>query len=120
MNGLTADEARRARLLAEAIGGASCAVWPAMELGAFIDRLAATAGVIGVASGPSHIAVALGLPHVQIYNHPTSWRTGPQPRHGAGMQVSVEDDPTPSVGMVWTAWNRVQECASAAVTAPRR
>ena len=115
-----ADEATRARLLAEAIGGASCAVWPAMELGAFTDRLAATAGVIGVDSGPSHIAVALGLPHVQIYNHPTSWRTGPQPRHGAGLQVSVEDDPTPSVAMVWAAWNRVQERARAAAASPRR
>ena len=112
-----ADEAKRARLLAEAIGGASCAVWPAMELGAFIDRLAATAGVIGVDSGPSHIAVALGLPHVQIYNHTTSWRTGPQPRHGAGLQVSVEDEPTPSVGVVWSAWTRVQECARAAAAA---
>jgi len=112
-----ADEAKRARLLAEAIGGASCAVWPAMDLGAFIDRLAAAAGVIGVDSGPSHIAVALGLPHVQIYNHPTSWRTGPQPRHGAGLQVSVEDEPTPSVGVVWSAWTRVQECARAAAAA---
>ena len=41
------------------------------------------AGAIGVDSGPSHIAVALGLPHVQIYNFPTAWRTGPQARHGA-------------------------------------
>ena len=112
-----ADEAKRARMLAEAIGGANAAVWPAMELGAFIDRLAATAGVIGVDSGPSHIAVALGLPHVQIYNHPTSWRTGPQPRHGAGQQVAVEDEPTPGVGAVWTAWNAVQR---ARAEAPRR
>ena len=62
----------------------------------------------------------LGLPHVQIYNHPTSWRTGPQPRHGAGLQVSVEDDPTPSVAMVWAAWNRVQERARAVAAAARR
>jgi heptosyltransferase-1 len=114
-----ADEARRARLLAEAIGGANAAVWPAMELGAFVDRLAATAGVIGVDSGPSHIAVALGLPHVQIYNHPTSWRTGPQPRHGAGQQVSVEDDPTPSVAAVWSAWNGVQQRARGDTAAQR-
>ena len=33
-------------------------------------------------AGSSHIAVALDLPHVQIYNFPTAWRTGPQPRHG--------------------------------------
>ena len=65
-------------------------VWPAMDLGAFIDRLAATGGAIGVDSGPSHIAVALDLPHVQIYNHPTAWRTGPQARHGHRHQVSIE------------------------------
>jgi len=108
------EEAARARAIAEAIGGASCAVWPAMELGAFIDRLAGSAGVIGVDSGPSHIAVALGLAHVQIYNFPTSWRTGPQPRHGAGLQVSIEGDPTPTVAVVWSAWNRVQDAAHAA------
>ena len=107
------DEAARARSIAEAIGGASSAVWPAMELGAFVDRLAACAGAIGVDSGPSHIAVALGLPHVQIYNFPTAWRTGPQERHGTGLQVAVEDDPTPTVAAVWTAWNRVQEIARA-------
>ena len=112
-----AAEAARARTIAEAVGGASCAVWPALELGAFIDRLAACSGAIGVDSGPSHIAVALGLPHVQIYNFATSWRTGPQPRHGAGVQVAIEGEPTPTVGAVWAAWNRVQDAARAVATA---
>jgi heptosyltransferase-1 len=38
-------------------------------------------GVIGVDSGLSHIAVALDLPHVQIYNFDTAWRTGPPESH---------------------------------------
>ena len=42
----------------------------------------ATQGVIGVDSGLSHIAVALDLPHVQLYNFPTAWRTGPLAAHG--------------------------------------
>ena len=43
--------------------------------------------MIGVDSGLSHVAVALDLPHVQIYNFDTAWRTGPLPagdgRHGS-------------------------------------
>jgi lipopolysaccharide heptosyltransferase I len=114
------EEGRRARAIAAAIGG-ECTVWPALELGAFIDRLAATGGAIGVDSGPSHIAVALGLPHVQLYNFPTAWRTGPQPRHGAGLQVAVEGDPVPTVASVWAAWKGVQGAArlAAARAVPR-
>lgn len=52
-------------------------VWPAMPLDALTDALATCSGVIGVDSGLSHIAVALDLPHVQIYNFDTAWRTGP-------------------------------------------
>ncbi len=115
-----AAEGARAKVIAEAIGGARSAVWPAMELGAFIDRLAGVQGAIGIDSGPSHIAVALGLPHVQIYNFPTAWRTGPQPRHGAGLQVSVEGDPTPTVGAVWSAWKSVQDAARARASAGPR
>ena len=101
-----ADEEARARRIAAALGDAA-EVWPAMDLGALIDRMAATGGAVGVDSGPSHIAVALDLPHVQIYNHPTSWRTGPQARHGHRHQVSVEAQPTPEVDAVWTAWQAV-------------
>ena len=89
-----------------------------MDLGAFIDRLAATGGAIGVDSGPSHIAVALDLPHVQIYNHPTAWRTGPQARHGHRHQVSVEaPSRRPTVDAVWAAWQGVQGAARAAAGA---
>ncbi len=104
-----ADEAEheRASRIAAALG-AGCEVWPAMPLDALIDRMAGSVGAIGVDSGPSHIAVALGLPHVQIYNRPTAWRTGPQDRHGHRHQVSIEAAPTPTVDAVWTAWQRVR------------
>jgi heptosyltransferase-1 len=61
-----------------------------------IDRMQGVQAAVGVDSGLSHIAVALDLPHVQIYNFPTSWRTGPQAAHGHAHQVSVEGRPTPS------------------------
>ena len=80
-------------------------VWPAMGLDALTDTMAQCAGVVGVDSGLSHIAVALGLPHVQIYNFDTAWRTGPHctaPK--AARQVSVFDSPCPTVDAVWQAW----------------
>ncbi len=96
-------ERERAERIAAALGPA-CEVWPAMDIAALADRFGAAHGVIGVDSGPSHIAVALDLPHVQIYNFPTSWRTGPQAAHGHLHQVSVEGQPTPGVDTVWQAW----------------
>lgn len=101
-----AGEHARAQRLATALGEA-CEVWPEMGLDALADRLAATRGVIGVDSGPSHIAVALDLPHVQLYNFPTAWRTGPQAAHGHRHQVSVEGQPTPGIDAVWDAWQQV-------------
>ncbi len=99
----SAAERERAARIAAALGPAAI-VWPTMDIGTLVDRLATTGAVVGVDSGPSHIATALGLRHVQIYNFPTAWRTGPQPRHGASHQVSVEGRPTPDVEAVWSAW----------------
>jgi heptosyltransferase-1 len=76
-------------------------VWPSMALDALTDTMAHCAGVIGVDSGLSHIAVALGLPHVQIYNFDTAWRTGV---HNAA-QVCVYAQPSPTVDAVWQAWD---------------
>jgi len=101
-------ELERAQRIAAALGEAAI-VWPAMSLDAIVDRLGGVAGVIGVDSGISHIAVALDLPHVQIYNFPTAWRTGPQPEHGHRHQVSVQGQPTPSVDAVWAAWTTVEQ-----------
>jgi heptosyltransferase-1 len=69
------------------------------------DRLAACAGAIGVDSGLSHVAVALDLPHVQIYNFDTAWRTGPV---GSPIQRAVFAQPHPSVDDVWQAWQAVR------------
>jgi heptosyltransferase-1 len=88
--------------------GEGAEVWPAMGLDALVDRMATTQGVIGVDSGLSHIAVALDLPHVQLYNFPTAWRTGPQVAHGHDHQVSVQARPTPTVDEVWAAWIQIQ------------
>jgi heptosyltransferase-1 len=100
-------EAARAKRLAAAIGEPHCEAWPLVELGALIDRIGASQGVIGVDSGPSHIAVALDLPHVQIYNFPTAWRTGPLEAHGHHHQVSVGGGGVPGEAEVWAAWQRV-------------
>ncbi|MFL6664709.1 MAG: lipopolysaccharide heptosyltransferase I [Rhizobacter sp.] len=103
------EQARAARIAA-ALGPAA-EVWPVLDLGAVIDRMAEVQAIIGVDSGLSHIAVALGLPHVQLYNHPTAWRTGPQPAHGHRHQVSIEGRPAPTVDAVWAAWQQVRSAA---------
>ena len=80
---------------------ASSIVLPLLSLDALTLELATCQGAIGVDSGVSHIAAALGLPLVQIYNFDTAWRTGPT--HST-QQVSVFDQPAPTVDAVWQAW----------------
>lgn len=92
-------------------GQSSAAVMPLMALDALTDCLAASRGVVGVDSGVSHIAVALGLPHVQIYNVETAWRTGPLPAQSP-RQVSVFAWPTPAVATVWQAFHACLEAAA--------
>lgn len=97
-------ELERAERIAKALG-AKAQVWPRIDLGQVTDRLAGCAGVIGVDSGLSHIAVALALPHVQIYNFETAWRTGPLAGgRGAERQRTVYASPAPSLEAVWGAW----------------
>ena len=96
-------------------------VWPRMALDALVFALAQECGtaaqaasiqpggVVGVDSGISHIAVALGLPHVQLYNFDTAWRTGPL---GQAHQAAVFAQPVPSVDAVWQAW---LECSGALI-----
>ena len=105
----------RAELIAagwEFVENAQLEVWPTMKIDAVLDRLAGTQGVVGVDSGLSHMAMALKLPLVQIYNHPTAWRTGPLPEHGVRFHMALEGRP-PTVEAVWAAWNRVLEAAHA-------
>jgi heptosyltransferase-1 len=101
------EERARAERLARELGPMA-QVWPRLELGELTDRLAGCHGVIGVDSGLSHIAVALDLPHVQIYNFDTAWRTGPLDTQ---RQVPVFAQPTPGVEAVWQAWSRVKAAA---------
>ena len=98
-------ERERGERLARAMG-AGAAVWPRLDLGALTDRLASCAGVVGVDSGLSHIAVALDLRHVQVYNFDTAWRTGPLPPQRR--QRSVFGQPAPDVDTVWQAWLEAQ------------
>jgi 3-deoxy-D-manno-octulosonic-acid transferase len=100
----TAEEQQRSEALAAELPDA--VVWPRLSLDAMTDALAACAGVIGVDSGLSHIAVALDLPHVQLYNFDTAWRTGPLNRT---RQRSVFAQPAPSVDAVWQAWLEVSQ-----------
>ena len=86
-------------------------VWPILPLDALTIEMARCAGAIGVDSGVSHIAVALDLPHVQIYNFDTAWRTGPN--EASGRQVSVFAQPEPGVDDVWQAWLACLETVSA-------
>ncbi|GAB4400062.1 MAG: lipopolysaccharide heptosyltransferase I [Rhodoferax sp.] len=93
-------------------------VWPTLDLDVLLDAMAQCQGVIGVDSGLSHIAVGLNLPHVQIYNFDTAWRTGPATWVGHGQapssqrQCSVFDAPCPTVATVFEAWQQV--CAATA------
>lgn len=97
------EEHRRSERIAQVVGERA-QVWPRLSLDALADRLSHCAGAIGVDSGLSHIAVALDLPHVQIYNFDTAWRTGPL---DAARQRSVFATPTPEVDAVWQAWQAV-------------
>ncbi|MEP6587207.1 MAG: lipopolysaccharide heptosyltransferase I [Polaromonas sp.] len=101
----SAKEQARSQAIADVLNErnpTNAIVWPLLALDALTQELAKCAGVIGVDSGVSHIAVALDLPHVQLYNFDTAWRTGPQ--SASGRQVSVFAQPAPGVDSVWQAW----------------
>jgi heptosyltransferase-1 len=107
------EEQRAADVLASQLEHAI--VWPRLGLDAMIDALNTCVGVVGVDSGLSHLAVALDLLHVQIYNFDTAWRTGPQ---HAAHQISVFAKPCPSVDAVWQAWRRATGVTDMAATEP--
>jgi heptosyltransferase I len=101
----SAEEEQRSHVIAKQL--ADAIVWPRLGLNAMVDALGGSAGVVGVDSGLSHMAVALDVPHVQIYNFDTAWRTGPMALNDSQItarQVSVFAVPTPSVDAVWHAW----------------
>ena len=97
-----AKEEATSQAIAAGLGNTP-ALWRLLQLDELTAALAQCTGVVGVDSGVSHIAVALGLPHVQIYNFDTAWRTGPR-ASDAAFQISVFAKPAPSVDAVWQAW----------------
>ena len=98
-----AAEAEFAQLLCSAIGPSALAL-PRMGLPALASKMAGCVGVVGVDSGLSHLAVALNLPHVQIFSQPRIWRAGPL---GSRHQVAVGGAESPDVDTVWQAWQSV-------------
>jgi heptosyltransferase-1 len=108
-HGSAAEELRSQTIAAQL---SDAVVWPRLGLDTMVDALGGSVGVVGVDSGLSHIAVALDLPHVQIYNFDTAWRTGPVEAADDEVdakQVSVFAKPTPSVDTVWQAWLAVNK-----------
>ena len=103
-----AKELATSQSVAAQLPGSTC-VLPLLALDALTCEMARCSGAIGVDSGVNHIAVALGLPHVQIYNFDTAWRTGPQ---GSSHQLSVFSPGGPSVDTVYQAWLACESTAS--------
>ena len=98
-----AYEEKFAQQLCQAIGP-QARMLPRMGLAALAARMAGCVGVVGVDSGLSHLAVALNLPHVQIFSQPRIWRAGPL---GCPYQVAVGGARAPDVDTVWQAWQAV-------------
>ncbi len=99
------SEQARSEIIAKQLDNAS--VLPRLDLEDLLTVMGRSSGVLGVDSGLSHMAVALDLPHVQIYNFDTAWRTGPLSVGTAltvRRQVSVFAQPSPSLDEVWQAW----------------
>jgi heptosyltransferase-1 len=96
-------ELARVQRIARALGP-QARVWPALSLAQVAQRMAASCGVIGVDSGLSHLAVALDLPHVQIFSQARAWRAGPV---GCAHQVAIGGAAPPGVAQVWAAWQSV-------------
>ena len=101
--------------MAVALGASSVLIWPRLSLAQVLDQMAGSVGVIGVDSGLSHLAVALGLPHVQIFSQPRAWRAGPVDQ---AHQRAVGGDVAPQVQAVWDTWQAVMAQQMARAQSP--
>jgi len=110
----SALELERVERIATALGP-QARVWPALSLAEVAQRMALSSGVVGVDSGLSHMAVALGLPHVQIFSQARAWRAGPV---GCAYQVAVGGSAAPGLDAVWNAWQKVQSAYAASHPEP--
>jgi heptosyltransferase I len=87
--------------------GNAILILPRMNLSEMLNAMSTCCGVVGVDSGLSHMAVALGLPHVQIFSQDRAWRAGPI---DLPHQVAIGGTDTPSANEVIAAWQRVSTC----------
>jgi heptosyltransferase-1 len=87
-----------------AIHPSATQILPRMGLSDLLSAISLCSGVIGVDSGLSHMAVALNLPHVQIFSQDRAWRAGPV---NCAYQLAVGGKHTPGVEEVWQAWQTV-------------
>lgn len=90
--------------------GKSAEILPRMGLSGLLDVMSLCQGVIGVDSGLSHMAVALGLPHIQIFSQDRAWRAGPV---DVPHQLALGGLQAPSVQEVAQAWSSVAEIMTA-------
>lgn len=92
-------------------------VWPEMQFGIMAERLVSCHAVIGIDSGPSHLAAALDLPHVRLHNRPVSAAMAAAlPPH----QAVVGADTPPAVEAVWAAWRQIEPHARARIASAQR
>ncbi len=113
-----ADEEMASHAIAQQLPNAT--VLPRLGIADVLNVMRGCVGVVGVDSGLSHMAVALGLPHVQIYNFDTAWRTGPAVLHRlhqvavcAVAETKIDakiTTPMVEVDVVWQAWQGVIAC----------
>lgn len=87
--------------------GEQIQILPRMGLSDLLDQMALCHSVVGVDSGLSHLAVALNLPHVQIFSQDRAWRAGPS---GKLHQVAIGGKRCPDAAEVLQAWKDVTRC----------
>ena len=95
-----AQEHARAKVWVETLGS-HAQLLPPMKLSNLLAIMQSALGTISVDSGLGHLAVALGLPVVQIFSQPRIERAGPK---GFPYQIAVGGDHAPDVDTVWNAW----------------
>jgi heptosyltransferase I len=93
---------RIAQALQQQAGPRSASVLPKLGLRELTGVIAQSALVVGVDSGLVHIASGLDVPTVQLYNFPTSWRTG---CYWSARTVNVEREAAPTDEEVMSAVN---------------
>ncbi len=110
------EQARVARIAAHlSEHSEAVCVLPEMPLDQLAQCMSLARGVIGVDTGLSHLAVALNLPHLQIFSQARAFRAGPQ---GGAHQVSIggvnPGDAQPDLNQVWQAWQQIMQYPSTA------